>query len=217
MIATARRFLLVCVITCLAAACGLQKGPPAGSQPGPAGQPGTRAAHRPGPAGHGTPPARSGSPKPIAAACTMADISVRLDTSAAGVAAGTSYLPLDFTNSGQSGCLLAGSPDVTIVASQGGRQIGAAARQDRAAAARTMTLAAGQTAHIWLRLIQVVNLRPAKCRPVQAAGLRIGLPGQSQLTFVPHPLLACGRTVGGMDVLTVGPFRPGLARAGTAQ
>ena len=52
---------------------------------------------------------------------------------------------------------------------------------------------------------------------MQAAGLRIGLPGQNQLTFVPYALMACGRTVGGMDVLTVEPFRPGLARPGTAQ
>ena len=129
----------------------------------------------------------------------------------------TSYLPLDFTNASSSSCLLAGFPEVTIAASQDGRQIGAAGTLDRSASAQTMTLAAGQTAHIWLRLVEVANLPAARCRPVQAAGLRIGLPGQGQLTFVPHPLMACGRTVGGTDVLTVEPFRPGLARPGTAQ
>ncbi len=217
MIASARRPLLVCVIACLAAGCGLQKEPQAGGHLSPAGQRGTRATHPARPGGHGSPPAGSASPQAIAATCTMPDITIRLDTGSAGVAAGTSYLPLDFTNNGGASCLLAGFPEVTFAASQRGRQIGAAATQDRGAAAQTMTLAAGQTAHIWLRLAEVANLPATRCRPVQAAGLRIGLPGQSQLTFVPHPLLACGRTVGGMDVLTVEPFRPGLARPGTAQ
>lgn len=223
MIASACRFVLVCVLACLVAACGLQKEPKAGGQPGGAGQPGSggqssgRTSHGTTPASHGSPPVRSGSPQPVAAACSMADIAVHLDTSSAGVAAGTSYLPVDFTNDGQASCLLAGFPEVTVAASQNGRQIGAAATLDRGAASQTMTLAAGQSAHIWLRLVEVANLPSGRCRPVQAAGLRIGLPGQSPLAFVPHPLMTCDRTINGTDVLTVEPFRPGIARPGTAQ
>jgi Protein of unknown function (DUF4232) len=217
MIAIASRFLLVGMIACLVAACGLQKAPHSGGHAGAAGQHGTGGGHAAGTGRHASPPAHSGSPKPVAAACTIADIKVRLDTGSAGVAAGTSFLPLDFTNSGSSSCLLAGFPEVTIAASQHGRQIGGAATLDRSASAQTLTLAAGQTAHIWLRLVDVANLPTSKCRPVQAAGLRIGLPGQSQLAFVPHPLMACERTTGGTDVLTVEPFRPGVARPGTAQ
>lgn len=217
MIANASRFLLVCVLACLIAACGLQKVPHSGGQAGSGGRPGSGAGHPAGTGKHASPPAHSGTPKPVTAACTIADITVRLDTGSAGVAAGTSFLPLDFTNSGSSSCLLAGFPEVTIAASQHGRQIGAAATLDRSAAAQTLTLAAGHTAHIWLRLVSVANLPTTKCRPVQAAGLRIGLPGQSQLAFVPHPLMTCGRTVGGTDVLTVEPFRPGVAKPGTAQ
>jgi Domain of unknown function (DUF4232) len=217
MIANASRFLLVGVIACLVAACGLQKAPHSGGQAGAAGQHGSGSGPAAGTSRTASPPARSGSPKPVATACTIADITVRLDTGSAGVAAGTSYLPLDFTNGGSSSCQLAGFPEVTIAASERGRQIGAAATLDRSASAETLTLAAGQTAHIWLRLVDVTNLPTAKCRPVQAAGLRVGLPGQSQLTFVPHPLMACGRMVAGTDVLTVEPFRAGIARPGTAQ
>ena len=149
--------------------------------------------------------------------CTMADITIRLDTGSAGVAAGTSYLPLDFTNRGRSRCLLAGFPQVAIAARRGGRQIGAAATWDRSTDARPMALAGGQSAHIWLRLVEVANLPRAKCRPVQAAGLRIGLPGHSHTRFVPYPLVTCRRSVPGTDLLTVEPFRPGIARHGSAQ
>jgi Protein of unknown function (DUF4232) len=217
MIANASRFLLVGVIACLVAACGLQKAPHSGGHADGAGQHGSGGGHAGGSGRHASPPARTGSPKPVAAACTIADITVRLDTGSAGVAAGTSYLPLDFTNDGSSSCLLAGFPEVTFADSESGRQIGAAATLDRSASAQTLTLAAGQTAHIWLRLVDVANLPTAKCRPVQAAGLRVGLPGQSRLTFVAHPLMACGRTVAGTDVLTVEPFRAGIAKPGTAQ
>jgi Protein of unknown function (DUF4232) len=106
---------------------------------------------------------------------------------------------------------------VTIAASSAGRQIGAAAVSDRSAAARGMVLAGGQTAHIWLRVADVVNLPRAQCRPVTAAGLRVALPGQSQATFIGHPLTTCARQVHGTDVLIVEPFRPGTARAGSAR
>ena len=147
----------------------------------------------------------------------MAQMQVRLDTGSAGVAAGSSYLPLDFTNVGAASCTLAGFPQVSVAASSAGKQLGAAGTLDRGATAQLMVLSAGQSAHIWLRLVEVTNIPAAQCHPVAAAGLRVSLPGQQQGTFVAHAMTTCARSVAGTDVLTVEPFRPGAARPGTAQ
>lgn len=199
MITNACRFTFVCVIACAVAACGLQKGPHADHR-------------RPGGAAHG-----SGSLRRGPAPCALARFTVRLDNGSAGVSAGTRYLPLDLTNKGHASCRLAGFPVVTLADGRRGRQVGRTADPDHDAAVRSMTLPAGRTAHFWVRLADVANLPAARCRPVQAAGLRVSLPGQAWVTFVPHPLETCARKADVPDVLTVEPFRPGLARPGTAR
>jgi hypothetical protein len=147
----------------------------------------------------------------------ISEFKIRLDIQSAGVAAGTSYLPIDFTNVGSATCRLAGFPQVSIAAGSTGKQIGAPATRDSSIAATPMVLAAGQTAHIWVRLANVVNLPAAKCEPVIAAGLMVSLPGQPQATFLGHQLTGCARQGTGTDVLTVEPFRPGMAQPGRAQ
>ena len=210
MTVAACRSILICAVALLAAACGLQKTPHAG---------GSHGRH---PLATVTPPASgtprtSRSPRAAVTTCTSAQIQVRLDTHSAGVAAGSSYLPLDFTNVGASSCTLAGFPQVSAAASSTGRQLGSAGTLDRGATEQLMVLSAGQSAHIWLRLVDVTNIPAAQCRPAAAAGLRVSLPGQQQGTFIAHPMTTCARPVTGTDVLTVEPFRPGAARPGTAQ
>jgi hypothetical protein len=205
-----RRSVLLCVIALLAAACGLQKTPHAA---------GTHSHHRPAKV---TPPASSTprtsrSPHAVVTSCTMAQIQVRLDTRSAGVAAGSSFIPLDFTNIGPASCTLGGFPQVSVAAGSTGKLLGAAATLDRSAAARPMVLSSGQSAHIWLRLVDVANIPATRCDPVAAAGLRVSLPGQQPGTYVAHSMTTCAKPVTGTDVLTVEPFRPGAARPGTAQ
>jgi len=208
MTAAACRSIVICAVALLAAACGLQKAPHAG---GSHRRPATVT-----PSASGRPRA-SRSPRAVVTACTMSQIRVRLDSRSAGVAAGSSYFPLDFTNIGAASCLLAGFPQVSVATSSTGKQLGAAATLDRSAAAEQMALAAGQTAHIWLRLVDITNIPAAQCHPVPAAGLRVSLPGQGPGTFVAHAMTTCAKPVTGTDVLTVEPFRPGAARPGTAQ
>ena len=208
MTAAACRSILICAVAVLAAACGLQQTPHAG-----------RSHHPPATV---TPPTSrtprtSRSPHAVVTACTMSQIQVRLDTRSAGVAAGSSYIPLDFTNIGPATCTLAGFPQVSVATSSTGKQLGAAATLDRSAAAQQMVLSAGQSAHIWLRLVDVANIPAAQCDPVAAAGLRVSLPGQRPGTFVARSMTTCAKPVTGTDVLTVEPFRPGAARPGTAQ
>ncbi len=232
MTATARRVLVGCAVASLAAGCGLQRAPHSSGthlgqpgQPGHLGHPGrtdhtSRTGHS-GHAGHGQRAAHSprafGTPTAAVAPCLISQFRIRLDTSSAGVAAGTSYLPIDFTNVGSASCMLSGFPQVTIAAGATGRQIGVAATVDRSLAPTAVVLAAGQAAHIWVRLADVANLPAAKCRPVIAAGLRVGLPGQQRATFIGHRMTSCAGQDGSADVMTVEPFRPGTARPGNAQ
>ncbi len=210
MTAAACRSILICAVALLAAACGLQKTPHAG------GNQSRRSPARVTPPASGT-PRTSRSPRAAVTSCTSAQMRVRLDTRSAGVAAGSSYLPLDFTNVGAASCTLAGFPQVSVAASSTGKQLGSAATLDRSATEQLMVLSAGQSAHIWLRLVDVTNIPAAQCRPVVAAGLRVSLPGQQQGTFITHTMTTCARPVTGTDVLTVEPFQPGAARPGTAQ
>ncbi len=200
-------------VTLLAAACAPRPAP------GAAGGQGSGAASGspiPPPAASPSPGGRARTPQSAPQACTPAAVRVRLDASAAGAAAGTEYLPLDFTNVTGARCRLAGFPAVSATSSTGHR-VGAAAALDRSLAARPLVLGAGQTAHAWLRLADVANLPAALCRPVTAAGLRVLLPGQSGEIFVAHRLLTCARAVPGDDILMIEPFRLGIARRGTAQ
>ena len=149
-------------------------------------------------------------------ACTLPGMRVRLDLRAAGVAAGTAFLPLDFTNLSGSTCDLAGFPVVTAVTGAARRHVGAAATTDRGLVAKAVVLGGSETAHIWVRIADVLNIPASRCRPVTAAGFLVSLPGQAGSVFVPHPVMTCAKPVRGMGVLTVEPFRPGLAERGTA-
>jgi hypothetical protein len=200
MIATVHRSVLICAIVALAAGCGLQKAPGSGGSgnagtsggSGGAGTAGGGRQHH----GHGVvSQPTSGSPTASVSACTITDVQVTVDTHAAGVAAGSSYLPLDFTNTSSASCRLAGFPAVMTASGKAG----------------------GQTAHIWLRVVEVANIPKAQCDPVAVAGLWVGLPGEQQTTYIGHQLTTCAKRVRGTEVLTVEPFRPGSARPGTAR
>ncbi|HEY7142987.1 MAG TPA: DUF4232 domain-containing protein [Streptosporangiaceae bacterium] len=142
---------------------------------------------------------------------------VTLDVTAAGAAAGSLYLPIDFTNTSARRCQLAGYPRVTFTRGPAGAQIGAAAAADHATAPRQVTLAPGGMAHAWLRVASAANFPPRECRPVTAAGLLITAPGQPSASYLRHSLLACARVPRGGQVLAVQPVAPGRGRRGTAQ
>src|ERR1700761_7247768 len=79
-------------------------------------------------------------------ACTTAHLDVALDLKSAGVAAGTSLIPLDFTNVSTSSCRLAGYAYVSFASKYKGKRIGPAATADRALAAHALLLGKGKTA-----------------------------------------------------------------------
>lgn len=134
----------------------------------------------------------------------------------AGVAAGSYYVPLEFTNTSGQACALTGYPAVAFTSGSAGQQIGTEAAVDRSVRASAVRLAPGATAHAWLQVASAANYPASKCHPVTAAGLRVVVPGSESASYLPHPVPACKTAVQGSEILTVHPVQPGPARRGTA-
>src|SRR4051812_4540432 len=90
--------------------------------------------------------------------CRTSNLEVWLGVGAGGAAAGSSYMPIEFTNTGSSPCMLDGYPGVSARSSS---QLGAAAGRDTRVAGRAVQLGPGATAHSLLQLVDVGNYPPA--------------------------------------------------------
>jgi Protein of unknown function (DUF4232) len=150
------------------------------------------------------------------ASCAASSLRVTLDFHAAGAAAGSAFVPLDFTNLSRSACQLAGYPVVSFATGASGSRVGTAAALDRSVKVRSVALAPGATAHAWLQVIDAQNYPATKCHPVTADGLRVDLPGQHGTSFLSHAFPACSAAMRGSQILTVQPIQPGRARRGSA-
>jgi hypothetical protein len=170
----------------------------------------------PGGTATGSPSASASGPGAAAAACAAAGLRVRLDTAAEGVAAGTAYIPLEFTNTSSQACRLTGYPAVALTTGVTGQQIGTEAAVDRAVRAGSVLLPPGGTAHAWLQVLSTANYPAGQCHPVTAAGLRVVAPGTQSASYVPDQVPACKAAVQGSAILTVHPVQQGPARRGTA-
>ena len=149
------------------------------------------------------------------AACRSASLQVTVDASQAGGAAGSTYYPVDFTNTSSSPCGLYGYPGVSFVTADGsaGRQIGAAAQQNPGFIKVAVRLAAGGVAHAWLQVAEAGNYPAGSCQPVAAHWLRVFAPGETEALYVNHAFDACSSA--SAPLLTVMPVRSGQAVQGT--
>lgn len=192
-------------------ACGSVAAPGAGQAAG-TGHTATAGTTSPAPSGaRGTPSGQA------VTECATSELKVTLDTSAAGVAAGSSYVPLEFTNASGRACVLSGYPAVTFASSAAGPQLGTTAE----AVAKTVpvlafTLAPGASAHAWLQIADVASYPADKCKPERANGLRVGFSSLESAAFLPHSFQACARAIAGSAGLAVFPVQAGQARRGTA-
>jgi hypothetical protein len=161
----------------------------------------------------GTGPAASGTAG--LALCQPSSLQVTVNASQAGGAAGSTYLPVDFTNTSSSPCGLYGYPGMSFVtAGDGsGSQIGAAAQQNPSFGKVPVRLAAGGAAHAWLQVTEAGNYPPATCQPVTAHWLRVYAPGETQALYVSHAFDACSSD--SAPLLTVMPVRSGQGVQGT--
>lgn len=220
---TARRGIAAASLTAaaaMAAACGSA----GGSQPAPQ-------QHASSPASGGSPAANgNGTPNagatPAASpqmssgqgggsgltACTTSSLNVTVDTSQSGAAAGSTYLPIDFTNSSGRACSMYGFPGVSFVTGRGGSQIGAAAARNRGFSSVPVTLAAHGSAHAWLQVAEAGNYPASTCHMVTATWLQVFPPGNRVPAYVSHTFSACSSAKA--NLLTVMPVRSGMGVQG---
>jgi Protein of unknown function (DUF4232) len=146
------------------------------------------------------------------AACRTSALSVSLDSDQGGGAAGSTYLPIDFTNTSGARCALYGYPGVSFVTGPGGTQIGAAATRASGASSVSVTLAAHATAHAWLQVVEAGNYPASTCQPVTAHWLKVYPPGSTAPSYIGHSFPACSS--GKATALTVMPVRSGAGVQG---
>jgi len=124
-------------------------------------------------------------------ACATSGLVIWLTSN--GVAAGTAFYTLNFTNESGHACVLKGHPGVAAV-SLAGHQVGAPAGW-QPPAAHSVRLANNATAFALVSYSDVIvsNSGPKPCDAVYSAGLRVFPPGQTAAKVVPIPLQACTR------------------------
>ena len=123
--------------------------------------------------------------------CTASDLGVWLAVDQGNGAAGTIYIPLEFTNLSHHTCYLYGYPGVSAL-DRNGHQLGSPANWGSPRGARIVNLAPGATAHTVLAYHDVVVTTEPGCAPVNsAANLRVYPPGQRSATFAAFSFEAC--------------------------
>ena len=149
------------------------------------------------------------------ATCRSTSLRITVDVSQAGGAAGSTYYPVNFTNTSASACRMYGYPGMSFVTADAntGRQIGAAAQRDPQFGKQTVRLAAGGAAHACLQVADAGNYPASTCRPVTAHWLRVFAPGDTGAIYVNQSFPAC--TSASTSLLTVMPVRAGRGVQGT--
>ena len=182
--------------TCPPAGCG-----PAWPRCGPSARPARRSPIR--------------TTKPTAAglaACATANLSVSLASNLGGGAAGSQYVPIQFTNTSGAACAMYGFPGVSLVTGQNGSQIGAPARRSPNASKVTVTVAAHAKAHAWLQIAEAGNYPASSCHPVTAPFLKVYPPGNTAPAYIGHSFQTCSSAK--VVTMTIDPVRTGAAVQG---
>jgi hypothetical protein len=133
-----------------------------------------------------------------------------VDDSQASSGAGSTYYPLDFTNTSATACEMYGYPGVSFVTAglSAGQQVGPAAQRAQGFAKVAVQLAPGGTAHAWLKVAVAADYPASSCHPVTVRWLRIYPPGDTAAGYAGHTFSACSSA--GAPLLTVLPVRAGL-------
>jgi hypothetical protein len=157
-----------------------------------------------GPASSGT--SGGGSPAGPRPCATSA---LRATVGSGNAAAGSSYYPIDLTNTSGASCTLFGYPGVSFVTGIGGSQVGVPAARSPGSST-LVTLAAGATAHATLQVVDALNYPASRCTVTKVHWLKIYPPGQftalyasfsAQTCAAPHPA----------RILAIQPAAPGAS------
>jgi hypothetical protein len=153
-----------------------------------------------------------------AAGCASAGLSAHVDLAQGGAAAGSTYVPIDFTNTSGNACTMDGYPGVSFVRSPSGGQLGNAATRNPAAPPAMVTLVPGGVAHAVLRVAEAGNYSQSACTPVTAHWLKIFPPDQATAIYAHYDVQACSARLPAKlgSQLAVYVIRPGAGKAGHA-
>jgi len=123
--------------------------------------------------------------------CTASDLGVWLAVDQGNGAAGTIYVPLEFTNLSHHTCYLYGYPGVSAL-DRNGHQLGSPANWGSLRGARIVNVAPGATAHTLLGYHDVVVTTEPGCHEVNSAvDLRVYPPGQRSATDAAFSFPVC--------------------------
>ena len=138
-------------------------------------------------------------------ACATRDLKATVGV--AQGAAGSVYQVIDFTNIGTASCSLYGYPGVALAGGSPVTQIGAAASRSTQTAASLVTLAAGATGNVLLRITQAENYPSATCNPVASTYLQIYPPNQTTPVYLGYKSTGCSSTA--VNILSVSVVQAG--------
>lgn len=136
--------------------------------------------------------------------CTTAHLEIWSGNGEGGGTAGSTFIPIEFSNVGHHACSLNGYPG--MAGFRAGHQVGPAASRNGTPHA-TVTLASGDTAHVILR---VVDAGAVCAHPVTADSLQVFPPGATRAQTIGFPFAACPHS----GVLIVGPVHAGVGIPG---
>jgi hypothetical protein len=137
------------------------------------------------------------------AACATSALHVAVPSGSGNAAAGSSYYPIQFSNTSSSPCTLYGYPGVSFVGAVGGSQIGAPATRNSALAAKLISLSPGQTVHATLQVVDAMNYPPGGCSLVTAHWLKVYPPNQTAPLYVSFTAQTCSKPKTVLSVQTV--------------
>jgi len=150
------------------------------------------------------------SPSSLRVARCTADHLTGTLTEGDGGGAGSTFPYLVLKNTGSAPCQLQGWPGVSFVGDSNGTQLGAAATFDRSSPHATVTLLPNGHAHAPLRVGQAANYPTSTCKPREADGLRVYVPGETHAIFVKASgLTACTSTQ--VELLQTQAIQPGAS------
>lgn len=168
-----------------------------------------------------SPAASSGSsaaatPSTSTAACATGNLKAAVVTGQGGAAAGSTYYPVNLTNTGSGSCSLFGYPGVSWVSGPSGSQIGQPATRNPVITPATVVLAPGQTAHVTIQVVDAGNYDKSTCQPVTAHWLKIFPPGQFTALYVKFSAQTCSAKLPSKlgSPLSVDAVKSGQGKAG---
>jgi hypothetical protein len=159
----------------------------------------------PAPGEPSTSPATSGSAVPATSRCHTNELSVTVQDSPGGGAAGSVYKWLIFTNVSTRTCTVSGYPGVSYVTGPDGQQVNDPATRSLAATPAPVTLDPGHGAYAQLQTGHP-EMFPDTCKPVAVAGYRVYPPDETTAIFVPAPSQQCSTK--GVNATVVYPMSP---------